>query len=287
MKVRCDAEYRFMIGPHTDSQKDQKSVASTSRTIRYERTECSLIHTLTCIQSARTKLYQQYADQLLSSGAAYRCFCDTTQSQPVQVDMSQIGISAGGCHSDCQSIPAADSEVRAEKEQFAVRFGKPSSNPIWNDLVYGKVSPDASKKNLPQRGSIADVILLKGDGTPTYHLANVIDDHTMEITHVIRGTEWMPSTALHVALYEAFGWTPPEFAHVGLLTDEQQNKLSKRNFDTDIGTLRDKHGILSESLVNFLALLGWRNPQRNDTMNLEELTKTVSTVFGKAKTKLT
>ncbi|GAB7344330.1 hypothetical protein MBLNU457_2195t1 [Dothideomycetes sp. NU457] len=238
-------------------------------------------------QSARTHLYQQHADELLKSGAAYRCFCDTTQAQAAQVDMSQIGVSAGGCQSDCQGIPGDESKSRAEKENFAIRFGKPTTNPVWNDLVYGKVSPDASKKNLPQRGSIADVILLKRDGTPTYHLANVIDDHTMEITHVIRGTEWMPSTALHVALYEAFGWTPPEFAHVGLLTDEQQNKLSKRNFDTDIGTLRDKHGILSESLVNFLALLGWRNPQRNDAMNLEELTKTFDLKFTRGNTIVT
>ena len=81
----------------------------------------------------------------------------------------------------------------------------------------------------------------------------------------------MPSTALHVALYDAFGWTPPEFAHVGLLTDEQQNKLSKRNYDTDIQALRNKNGILSEALVNFLALLGWRNTQKNDVMSLEEL----------------
>jgi len=200
--------------------------------------------------------------------------------------MSQIGVSAGGCQSDCSSIPTEESLRRSEEEAYAIRFGKPSANPIWTDLVYGKVTPN-TKMALPQRGSIADVILLKRDGTPTYHLANVVDDHAMEITHVIRGTEWMPSTALHVALYEAFGWTPPEFAHVGLLTDEEQNKLSKRNFDTDVKALREKQGILSESLVNFLALLGWRNPQQNDVMNLQDLTNTFDLKFTRGNTIVT
>lgn len=138
------------------------------------------------------------------------------------------------------------------------------------------MSLEVSKQTLPQRSPVENVVLLKSDGTPTYHLANVVDDHAMEITHVIRGTEWMPSTALHVALYDAFGWSPPQFAHVGLLTDQDQNKLSKRNFDTDIRALREKNGILPEALVNFLALLGWRNPQKNDVMGLQELANIVS-----------
>lgn len=144
--------------------------------------------------------------------------------------------------------------------------------------MYGKISLGDKnvKKKLPQTASIDGVILLKGDGTPTYHLANVVDDHYMEITHVIRGSEWMSSTPLHVALYDAFKWEPPAFAHVGLLTDEEQNKLSKRNFDTDVRALRDKSGILPESLVNFLALLGWRNPGRDDVMDLGQLTEAVS-----------
>lgn len=135
-------------------------------------------------------------------------------------------------------------------------------------------------KHLPKRSSIENVVLLKSDGTPTYHLANVVDDHQMEITHVIRGTEWMPSTALHVALYNAFGWTPPSFAHVGLLTDEDQNKLSKRNFDTDVRALREKHGILPEALANFLALLGWRNPQKSDIMDMGALIDIVRCTCG-------
>jgi len=181
-----------------------------------------------------------------------------------------VGSAIGGCHSDCASIPLEESAERARNEKHAVRFGKPDKAPSWSDLVYGKVSLE-SKKTLPQRAAVEGVILLKGDGTPTYHLANVIDDHYMKITHVIRGTEWMSSTPLHAALYNAFGWTPPAFAHVGLLTDKDQAKLSKRNFDTDIGALKTKHGILPESLANFLALLGWRNPTRDDVMEMNKL----------------
>lgn len=162
---------------------------------------------------------------------------------------------------------------------------KPATPPSWTDLVYGKVSLEKSSKHkLPQNLGVDGVVLLKGDGTPTYHLANVVDDHHMKITHVIRGSEWMASTPLHMALYGAFDWAPPSFAHVGLLTDHEQAKLSKRNFDTDIGTLRQKHGILPESLTNFLALLGWRNPTRDDVMDMQDLVKTFDLKFTKGNT---
>lgn len=196
------------------------------------------------------------------------------------MDASLVGSAIGGCHSDCASIPLEESAERARNEKHAVRFGKPDKAPSWSDLVYGKVSLE-SKKTLPQRAAVEGVILLKGDGTPTYHLANVIDDHYMQVSHVIRGTEWMSSTPLHAALYNAFGWTPPAFAHVGLLTDKDQAKLSKRNFDTDIGALKTKHGILPESLANFLALLGWRNPTRDDVMEMNKLIELFDLKFTK------
>ncbi|THY21633.1 hypothetical protein D6D01_06568 [Aureobasidium pullulans] len=231
-------------------------------------------------QSERTPLYQKHAQELVDSKAAFRCFCSSTAQAPVDMDASLVGSAIGGCHSDCASIPLEESTERARNEKHAVRFGKPDKAPSWSDLVYGKVSLE-SKKTLPQRAAVEGVILLKGDGTPTYHLANVIDDHYMKITHVIRGTEWMSSTPLHAALYNAFGWTPPAFAHVGLLTDKDQAKLSKRNFDTDIGALKTKHGILSESLANFLALLGWRNPTRDDVMEMNKLIELFDLKFTK------
>ncbi|KAH0445811.1 hypothetical protein KCU90_g46, partial [Aureobasidium melanogenum] len=218
--------------------------------------------------------------ELVNSKAAFRCFCSSTAQAPVDVDASLVGSAIGGCHSDCASIPPEESAGRARTEKHAVRFGKPDKAPSWSDLVYGKVSLE-SKKTLPQRAAVEGVILLKGDGTPTYHLANVIDDHYMKITHVIRGTEWMSSTPLHAALYNAFGWTPPAFAHVGLLTDKDQAKLSKRNFDTDIGALKTKHGILPESLANFLALLGWRNPTRDDVLEMNKLVELFDLKFTK------
>jgi glutamyl-tRNA synthetase len=231
-------------------------------------------------QSERTPLYQKHAQELVDSKAAFRCFCSSTAQAPVDVDASLVGSAIGGCHSDCASIPLEESAERARTEKHAVRFGKPDKAPSWSDLVYGKVSLE-SKKTLPQRAAVEGVILLKGDGTPTYHLANVIDDHYMKITHVIRGTEWMSSTPLHAALYNAFGWTPPAFAHVGLLTDKDQAKLSKRNFDTDIGALKTKHGILPESLANFLALLGWRNPTRDDVLEINKLVELFDLKFTK------
>lgn len=149
--------------------------------------------------------------------------------------------------------------------------------------MYGKV---AQPKRAP--GTLEpDVVLMKSDGTPTYHMANVVDDHDMNITHVIRGTEWMPSTPIHIDLYNAFGWTPPHFGHVGLLTNEDGSKLSKRRSDTDIATLRDQEAVLPETLVNFLALLGWSHQEKSDVMSLPELTEKFTLKFTKGNTVVT
>jgi glutamyl-tRNA synthetase len=127
---------------------------------------------------------------------------------------------------------------------------------------------------------------MKSDGTPTYHFANVVDDHLMKITHVIRGTEWMASTPLHYDLYTAFGWQPPIFAHVGLLLDKDKAKLSKRNADLalDVKGLREDHGVLPETLCNFLTLQGWSNPNKNDVMTMDELAQAFDLKFTKGNT---
>ena len=181
-------------------------------------------------------------------------------------------------------------------EAFTIRLKQPSDvhKRVYFDLVYGKIqrlkrSPSAG----PQAGGddfaieAADTILVKSDGTPTYHFANVIDDHLMKITHVIRGTEWMASTPLHYDLYSAFGWNPPNFAHVGLLVDENQTKLSKRSNNglvLDVRGMHEEQGILPESLCNFLALLGWSNPGRNDVMEVSELIRAFDLKFTKGNT---
>jgi glutamyl-tRNA synthetase len=129
--------------------------------------------------------------------------------------------------------------------------------------------------------------LLKSDGTPTYHLANVIDDHLMKITHVIRGSEWMASTPLHYDLYTAFGWEPPQFAHVSLLADENKAKLSKRSSSglvLDVRGMREQESILPVALCNFLALLGWSNPQKDDLKDMQSLIRDFDLKFTKGNT---
>jgi glutamyl-tRNA synthetase len=134
---------------------------------------------------------------------------------------------------------------------------------------------------------VAESILMKSDGTPTYHLANVIDDHLMKITHVIRGSEWMASTPLHYDLYTAFGWEAPQFAHVSLLADENKAKLSKRSSSglvLDVRGMRDQENILPVALCNFLALLGWSNPQKDDLKDMQSLIRDFDLKFTKGNT---
>jgi len=169
-----------------------------------------------------------------------------------------------------------------------IRLKVPPKYPEFKDLVYGLVRnrQDRSAKAM-LHPAFDDPILLKSDGFPTYHLANVVDDHHMKITHVVRGAvsiliriendilikfqEWMSSTPKHLSMYDAFGWEPPAFAHVGLLMDKDHQKLSKRNLDIDISAFREKMDIFPETITNFVALLGWSHGQRKDIMSLQEL----------------
>ncbi|KAJ5165990.1 hypothetical protein N7492_006286 [Penicillium capsulatum] len=223
-------------------------------------------------QSERTSLYRSHADDLISNGHAYRCFCSSERLDSFARHRSQAGLSPG-YDRKCAEISAEESHDRACKgESHTVRL-KVEGYPMFNDLVYGKTGqnrPNNNKLDLIDR-VYDDPILLKSDGHPTYHLANVVDDHCMEITHVIRGTEWMPSTPMHMALYNAFKWTPPQFGHVPLLVDKTGQKLSKRNADIDLSSFKDRQGIFPATLVNFSALLGWSHLQKSDVFSLEEL----------------
>ncbi|TKA29203.1 hypothetical protein B0A50_03713 [Salinomyces thailandicus] len=237
-------------------------------------------------QSERNEIYQRHARELLDSGNAYRCFCTTqTAGQGTKAYVTS------GCYQNCASLPDAQAQEKAESEKqpFTIRLKLPSPQEAkqrtYSDLIYGKIKPlkrsptalasAATSAEGSDNGGIdaADTILVKSDGTPTYHFANVIDDHLMKITHVIRGTEWLASTPLHYDLYHAFNWPTPTFAHVGLLVDENKAKLSKRNTDLalDVASMRDAHGVVPETLTNFLALLGWSNPTRDDVKDLNEL----------------
>ncbi|KUJ22139.1 glutamyl-tRNA synthetase [Mollisia scopiformis] len=231
-------------------------------------------------QSARTALYREHAELLLQNGSAYRCFCTPERLHELGNYRSKLGLPVDYDRA-CAHIHKAESDDRAAKgEAHVVRLKVPELYPVFNDLVYGLVR-QASFLTTKRRvqgsalGSFDDPILLKSDGFPTYHLANVVDDHHMKITHVIRGSEWMSSTPKHLAMYQAFGWEPPAFAHVGLLLDKDRNKLSKRHGAIDISTWRDK-GVFPEALNNFVALLGWSHNEKQDVMTMEQLIENAS-----------
>jgi glutamyl-tRNA synthetase len=235
-------------------------------------------------QSERAAIYQAHARELLDRREAYRCFCTP---QAVGSQRSNAFVTSG-CSQNCSSLPHDESKSRAESdgESFTIRLHQPPDvhKRTYPDLVYGKIkrlkrSPASTQALFGSEDSgesitdAADTILVKSDGTPTYHFANVVDDHLMKVTHVIRGAEWMASTPLHYDIYSAFEWEPPQFAHVGLLVDENQAKLSKRNSDLalDVASMREKQTVLPSALTNYLALLGWSTPTQNEIMDMEML----------------
>lgn len=238
-------------------------------------------------QSLRNDVYKKYALDLLSEGQAYRCFCT-----PQTAGEAKAAYVTSGCYQNCSSLSGEQSQDKAvDREQnFTVRLHQPTDahKRQYPDLIYGNIqrlkrSPSAPLAVSEDDAALnaSDTVLVKSDGTPTYHFANVVDDHLMGITHVIRGSEWMASTPLHYDIYSAFNWTPPQFAHVGLLVDQNLAKLSKRNSDLalDVASMRYKHGILPAPLINFLALLGWSNPTNNDVMELDDLVRNFDLKF--------
>jgi len=220
------------------------------------------------IQSERFELYQKYAMKLLESGHAYYAF-DTAEEldkmREVQLASKQKQVYARA--SMRNSFTLSQEEVKnllAAQAPYVLRLRIPENEMIeFDDLVRGKVKIHSSE--------VDDQILLKSDGFPTYHLANVVDDYLMEITHVIRGEEWLPSTPKHVLLYRAFGWQAPTFAHLSLLINEQKQKLSKRHGDVSVTDFKEK-GYLPEALINFIAFLGWNPGDEREIFSLEDLT---------------
>ncbi|KAF9692904.1 hypothetical protein EKO04_009065 [Ascochyta lentis] len=236
-------------------------------------------------QSERSAIYREHAQKLLDAGHAYRCFCSSERLNALAEHKHKLGL-ATDYDRTCESMPKHESDDRAHRhEPHVVRLRVPDQYPTYQDLIYGTFKPLRRRGHVTE-SSYEDPILLKSDGLPTYHLANVVDDHLMNITHVIRGSEWMPSTPKHIAMYAAFGWTPPAFAHVGLLVDENGNKLSKRNFDTDITAFKDME-IFPETLTNFAALLGWSHKEKTDVMTLQDLITNFSLKFTKGNTTVT
>ena len=214
------------------------------------------------VQSERLDIYHEHINQLVGQGHAYRCFCTAERLEQMRND--QIAAGKNPMYDGhCRDLPAEESAVRAKTEDSVVRLRIPYDETIsFTDGVRGNVSFETS--------AIDDQVLLKSDGFPTYHLANVVDDHLMGITDVIRGEEWLTSTPKHVYLYRCFNWELPNFYHLSLLLNKDRSKLSKRQGDVAVEDYRAK-GYLPEALINYTALLGWHPSDDQEFFSREEL----------------
>ena len=216
-------------------------------------------------QSERAPIYQEHVKTLVANGSAYRCFCTEDRLAKVRL-AQQAAKQTAGYDRHCRGIPSDVSLERAANESFVVRLAVPLEGVItWKDEF---------REGMQQRDvrDIDDQVLLKSDGLPTYHLANVIDDHLMEITHVIRAEEWMSNTPKHVLLYQAFGWELPKFHHMPLLrnADKDKTKISKRKNPVSINYYRDS-GFLPHALLNFLGTMGWSFGGDREFFTLDEM----------------
>lgn len=224
------------------------------------------------IQSERLALYDEHANQLIREGKAYRCFCspeDLERHKQAAHESGESTVYPG----TCRNVSLEESDDRASRgEKYAVRFKSSDKPIIIEDILYTRY-----RKREPEE----DFIIRKRDGFPTYHFANIVDDRAMKITHVIRGAEWLISTPKHVELYNAFGWEPPKFAHVGLLVDKERQKLSKRHKGVDMSWYKDNQ-IPPEALLNFAVLLGWSQKSGEpDFMTLQDMIDRFSFKFSK------
>ena len=219
-------------------------------------------------QSLRTEIYKKYIDELIEKDAAYYCFCSSDDLDKMREEQRAKGIDPK-YDGRCRKLSKEERAKRLDEgKPFVVRLKVPQEGEItFYDIVREKVT-------FPWK-MVDDQILIKSDGFPTYHLANVVDDHLMGITHVIRGEEWLSSVPKHLLLYEQFGWKPPKMAHLPLLLNPDKSKLSKRQGDVAVEDYLEK-GYLPEALLNFIALLGWHPKGDRELFTLEELEKEFS-----------
>lgn len=216
-------------------------------------------------QSERTEIYQKYCQQLLEEGKAYKCFATQQELNEMREVAKATGQRIGYDRRYRNLSPEEVKEREDAGQSYTIRLKIPLTGEcVYEDGIKGRV--------VVPWADVDDQILLKSDGFPTYHLANVIDDHLMEITHVIRGDEWMSSTPKHVMLYTAFGWEPPTFMHMPLLLGKDGKKLSKRKNPTSIFYYRDT-GYLPEAFLNFLSLMGYSMPNDQEIYTVDDLIK--------------
>ena len=214
-------------------------------------------------QSERLEHYQKIANELVAKDCAYRCYCSTQRLDALRQEQTQSK-KPTGYDRLCRDLTSEKkTEMAACGITPVIRFKSPREGTTsFNDLIRG----DISFENC----TLDDFVLLKSDGYPTYHLANIVDDHMMEISHILRADEWLSSTPRHVLLYKVLGWQPPKFAHLPMILGPDRSKLSKRHGATSINEYKEQ-GYLAEAMINFLALLGWSLDDKTELIPVQEI----------------
>lgn len=219
------------------------------------------------VQSERVKtgIYMKYAKELIDKGEAYYCFCDKERLASLKTEVVE-GKEISIYDKHCLHLPKEEIEANlASGKPYVIRQNNPTEGTTtFHDVLYGDITVDNAE--------LDDMILIKSDGYPTYNFANVVDDHTMNITHVVRGNEYISSSPKYTRLYEAFGWEEPVYVHLPLITGESHKKLSKRDGDFSFEDLLEQ-GFTAEAIINFIALLGWSPEDNREIFTLEELIK--------------
>ena len=219
------------------------------------------------VQSERMKtgIYLKYAKELIEKGEAYYCFCDKERLASLKTEVVE-GKEITVYDKHCLSLSKEEVEKNlAEGKPYVIRQNIPNEgSTTFHDELYGDITVENSE--------LDDMILIKTDGYPTYNFANVVDDHTMNITHVVRGNEYLSSSPKYQRLYDAFGWESPVYVHLPLITDENHKKLSKRSGHSSFEDLIDQ-GFVTEAVVNYIALLGWSPEDNREIFSLDELIK--------------
>jgi glutamyl-tRNA synthetase len=216
-------------------------------------------------QSERLPIYRKHAEELAAKGAAYYCYCTPERLEQMRREQQARGEPSRYDRRCRWYTPQQRAEHEAAGEPHVVRLAVPlEGETTLHDFIHGDITI--------QNRDVDDQVLMKSDGFPTYHMAVVVDDHLMEITHVMRGDDWIPSFPKHILLYQAFGWQPPEHGHVPNVMGPDKRKLSKRHGATSVIQFRDA-GYLSEALVNFLALLGWSYDDHTELFTRRQLTE--------------
>lgn len=215
------------------------------------------------VQSERKHRYGEVAEQLVAEGKAYRCFCTPERLQAVREEQQKQKLPPG-YDRHCRNLSTEEVQAKVDAgEPYVIRFAMPlDGQTIVPDLLRGDI--------VYENQNIDDLVILKSDGYPTYHLAVVVDDHEMDITHITRGPEWIPTAPLHVQLYKALGWEMPIFAHMPLILNPNGGKLSKRHGGVGLNDFREA-GYLPEALLNYFALLGWSLDGKTEIYSFDDL----------------